>query len=170
MSNISSVKSLKTGLWWLPLSAIVFFLDQWSKQVATDTLKIYDAIEVNSYLNWTLMYNKGMAFSILANQSGWQRWGISAVAIIIVIWLVIWLYKADFKAKFQNIGLSMIIGGALGNTYDRLSLGHVIDFIEAHYNEYYWPAFNVADTFISLGAFFLILDLLFGAKDEAKSG
>lgn len=170
MPNISSSQSLKTGLWWLPLSAVVFFLDQWSKQVATDTLKIYDAIEVNSYLNWTLMHNKGMAFSMLANQSGWQRWGISAVAIIIVIWLLIWLYKADYKAKFQNIGLSMIIGGALGNTYDRLNLGHVIDFIEAHYNEHYWPAFNIADTFISLGAFFLILDLLFGAKDEAKSG
>ena len=167
----SMENSLKTksGLWWLPISAVVFYLDQLTKTMATESLKIYEAVHVNTFLNWTLMHNEGMAFSFLADQSGWQRWVIGFVAIIIVIWLLIWLSKTNFKARFLNLGLVFVIGGALGNIYDRFSLGYVIDFIEAHYNEHYWPAFNVADTAISLGAFFLILDLIFGKKDEDKS-
>jgi signal peptidase II len=158
----------KSGLWWLPVSIIVFLLDQWTKTIATESLKIYEAVVVNDYLNWTLMHNEGMAFSLLADQSGWQRWAISIVAIVIVIWLLFWLRKSEFKAKFLNLGLVFVIGGALGNTYDRLNLGYVIDFIEAHYNDNFWPAFNVADTAISLGAFLLILDIIF-EKNEDKS-
>jgi signal peptidase II len=163
--------SKKSGLWWLPISAIVFYLDQWTKTIATESLEIYEAVVVNNYLNWTLMHNEGMAFSFLADQSGWQRWVISIVAIAIVIWLLIWLKKNKINAKFLNLGLVFVIGGALGNIYDRLSLGYVIDFIEAHYNDSFWPAFNIADTAISIGAFFLILDLIFGEKeaDESKS-
>jgi len=160
---------IKSGVWWLPISALVFYMDQWTKAIATDTLKIHDAVYVNGYLNWTLMHNKGMAFSFLANQSGWQRWGISVVASVIALWLIVWLYKNDFKSKLLNLGLTFVIGGAIGNIYDRLNLGYVIDFIEAHYDEHYWPAFNIADTAISFGAFLLILDLFFGAKDEDKS-
>lgn len=156
----------KSGLWWLPISAIVFVLDQWTKTIATESLKIYEAVVVNDYLNWTLMHNEGMAFSFLADQSGWQRWGISIVAIAIVIWLLIWLKQSVINSKLLNIGLVLVIGGALGNIYDRLMLGYVIDFIEAHYNDNFWPAFNVADSAISLGAFFLILDLIFGDNKE----
>ncbi len=155
----------KSGLWWLPISVVVFLLDQWTKTIATESLKIYEAVVVNDYLNWTLMHNEGMAFSFLADQGGWQRWGISIVAIAIVVWLLIWLKKSEIKAKFLNLGLVFVIGGALGNIYDRLNLGYVIDFIEAHYNDNFWPAFNIADTAISVGAFFLILDLIFGEKD-----
>jgi len=165
MPNVTS----KSGLWWLPISAIVFLLDQWTKTIATESLKMYEAVIVNDYLNWTLMHNKGMACSFLANQSGWQRWGISIVAIVIVVWLLFWLKKSKFSAKFLNIGLVLVIGGALGNIYDRLNLGYVIDFIEAHYNDNFWPAFNVADTAISLGAFFLILDLIWGEKDTDEN-
>ena len=159
----------KSGLWWLPISAIVFLLDQWTKTIATESLKIYEAVVVNDYLNWTLMHNEGMAFSFLADQSGWQRWGISIVAIVIVVWLLFWLKKSHIKDKFLNLGLSLVVGGALGNIYDRISLGYVVDFIEAHYNENFWPAFNVADTAISLGAFFLILDLIWGEKDTNEN-
>ncbi len=163
------VLKTKSGLWWLPISAVVFYLDQLTKAMATESLMIYEAVHVNDFLNWTLMHNEGMAFSFLADQSGWQRWVIGFVAIIIVIWLLIWLSKTSIKAKFLNLGLVFVIGGALGNIYDRFHLGYVIDFIEAHYNEHYWPAFNVADTAISVGAFFLILDLILGEKDEDKS-
>jgi signal peptidase II len=159
----------KSGLWWLWLSALVLILDQWSKTIATQSLKIYDAVVVNEYLNWTLMHNEGMAFSFLADQSGWQRWGISIVAIVIVVWLLFWLKKNPFKNTFLNLGLTLVIGGALGNIYDRINLGYVIDFIEAHYQQHFWPAFNLADSAISLGAFFLILDLIWG-KHENKSG
>ncbi len=165
MPNLSS----KSGLWWLPISAIVFLLDQWTKTIATASLKIYEAVVVNDYLNWTLMHNEGMAFSFLADQSGWQRWGISIVALVIVVWLLFWLKKSEFKAKFLNLGLVFVIGGALGNVYDRLSMGYVVDFIEAHYKNNFWPAFNVADTAISIGAFFLILDLIWGAKETNEN-
>jgi len=159
----------KSGLWWLPVSIVVFLLDQWTKTIATESLKIYEAVVVNDYLNWTLMHNEGMAFSLLADQSGWQRWAISIVAIVIVIWLLFWLRKSEFKAKFLNLGLVFVIGGALGNTYDRLNLGYVIDFIEAHYNDNFWPAFNVADTAISIGAFLLILDIIFEKNEDKPS-
>jgi len=161
--------SKKSGLWWLPISGIIFYLDQWTKIIATESLEMYEAVIVNDYLNWTLMHNEGMAFSILADQSGWQRWVISIIAITIVIWLLVWLKKNVIDAKFLNLGLVCIIGGALGNTYDRLSLGYVIDFIEAHYNDSFWPAFNIADTAISIGAFFLILDLIFGDKETHEN-
>ncbi len=159
----------KSGLWWLPISVVLFLLDQWTKNIATDSLKIYEAVVVNDYLNWTLMHNEGMAFSFLADQSGWQRWGISIVAIVIVTWLLFWLKKSELKEKFLNLGLVFVIGGAIGNIYDRLNLGYVIDFIEVHYEEHFWPAFNVADTAISIGAFFLIIDLIWG-NHEDKSG
>ena len=159
----------KSGLWWLWISAIVFVLDQWTKIIATESLEIYQAVVVNDYLNWTLMHNEGMAFSILADQSGWQRWGISIVAIAIVFWLLAWLKKSNFNEKYLNLGLTFVIGGAIGNTYDRLSLGYVIDFIEAHYKQNYWPAFNIADTAISIGAFLLILDLIWGNHEDKSS-
>jgi len=160
----------KSGLWWLGLSAIVFALDQWTKSIATQSLKLYEAVVVNDYFNWTLMHNKGMAFSLLANQSGWQRWAIGFIAILIVCFLLVWLKKNKISQKLLNIGLVMVIGGALGNIYDRMVLGYVIDFIEVHYNDYYWPSFNVADTAISFGAFFLILDLIINKDDESQSG
>jgi signal peptidase II len=171
MPNLEKNAGIKSGLWWLPISVVIFLLDQWTKTMATESLKIYEAVVVNDYLNWTLMHNEGMAFSILADQSGWQRWAISIVGIVIVIWLLVWLKKNLINAKFLNLGLVFVIGGALGNIYDRLNLGYVIDFIEAHYNDNFWPAFNIADTAISIGAFFLILDLIFGDKeaDENKS-
>ncbi|MCF6288490.1 MAG: signal peptidase II [Proteobacteria bacterium] len=159
-----------SGLWWLPLGIIVFLLDQWTKDIATQSLKMYEAIEVNTYLNWTLLHNKGMAFSLLSEQPGWQRWGISIVATLVVIWLLIWLAQNSLKDKFLNIGLSLVIGGAIGNIYDRVNLGYVVDFIEAHYNEYYWPVFNVADIAISIGAFFLILDLIFSKDNKDNKG
>jgi signal peptidase II len=160
----------KSGLWWLGLSAIVFALDQWTKSIATQSLKLYEAVVVNDYFNWTLMHNKGMAFSLLANQSGWQRWAIGLIAIVIVCILLVWLKKNKISQKLLNLGLVMVIGGALGNIYDRMVLGYVIDFIEVHYNDYFWPSFNVADTAISLGAFFLILDLIINKDDESQSG
>jgi len=168
MPNLAQIKQ-KSGLWWLPLSLVVVLLDQWTKVIASSSLKIYEAVIVNDYLNWTLMHNEGMAFSFLADQSGWQRWGISIVGVIIVVWLLTWLKKNVFSNTYLNLGLTLVIGGALGNIYDRLSMGYVVDFIEAHYNDHFWPAFNLADTAISMGAFFLILDLIWGDKPKDKS-
>lgn len=162
-------KTEKSGLWWLWLSLIVFILDQFTKYIASESLVLYEPEVINGILNWTLMHNRGMAFSLLADQPGWQRWGIGIMAIIIVVVLLFWLRKNLFHDKLVNISLVMLIGGALGNIYDRFALGYVIDFIEVHYNQYYWPAFNIADTAISIGVFLLIIDLIIN-KNEDKPG
>lgn len=167
--TVQTTQSSKSGLRWLWISALVVVLDQWTKSLASASLMLYQPVVVNDYLNWTLMHNEGMAFSLLADQSGWQRWVISVVATVIVVWLLTWLKKNDYRSIFLNIGLCCVIGGALGNIYDRVTLGYVVDFIEAHYQDLYWPAFNIADTAISLGAFFLILDLIWG-KNENQPG
>lgn len=164
-----SMKIFKTGLIWLWVSLAVFLLDQWTKGWASTHLGMYQPQEVTSFLNWTLMHNEGMAFSILADQPGWQRWFISAVAIIIVTWLLHWLYETPSHHRLLNIGLALIVGGAIGNTYDRLLLGYVVDFIEVYYKTFYWPAFNIADIAISCGAFFLILDMFIGENEDNQS-
>ena len=166
-NNINS-SVMQKGVVWLWLSGLVFVLDQWTKSIASASLQMYEANHVNEYLNWTLMHNKGVAFSFLANQSGWQRWFLSVLAIVIVAWLLVWLYQNSKQMKLQNISLALVIGGALGNVCDRLLLGHVIDFIELHYHEHFWPAFNVADSAICLGAVLLIIDAFVNKHENEK--
>ncbi len=148
----------KSGLVWLWISALVFILDQWTKHLASTSLELYVPNKITEFFNLTLMHNKGVAFSLLANQSGWQRYFLSIVAILIVLWLLYWLFKNRYSQKLQNGALVLVIGGALGNVYDRIMLGYVVDFIELHYQGYFWPAFNVADSAICLGAVLLIVD------------
>lgn len=157
----------KTGLLWLWISAVVLILDQWTKYLATASLELYVPNKITSYFNLTLMHNKGVAFSLLADQSGWQRYFLAVIAIVIVLWLLYWLYKNDYSQKLQNVALVFVVGGALGNIWDRVLLGYVVDFIELHYQGYYWPAFNVADSAICFGAFLLIIDA-FKNKEVSK--
>ncbi len=147
-----------TGLKYLWVSFLVLILDQWTKSLASANLDLYVPNKITDFFNLTLMHNEGVAFSLLADQSGWQRYFISVVASLIVIWLLYWLYKNKPSMKLQNTALVLVIGGALGNIWDRVLLGYVVDFVELHYNGYYWPAFNVADSAISLGAVLLIID------------
>lgn len=157
-----------TGLIWLWVSGLVLVLDQWTKSMASAALELYVPNKITELFNLTLMHNKGVAFSFLANQSGWQRYFITVVASSIVIWLLYWLYKNTKAQKLQNVALVLVIGGALGNIWDRVVLGYVVDFIELHYQGYYWPTFNVADSAISIGAVLLIIDA-FKNKDESKT-
>ena len=157
----------KSGLVWLWLSVLVFVIDQWTKNIASTSLELYVPNKITDFFNLTLMHNKGVAFSLLADQSGWQRYFLSIVAILIIIWLLYWLFKNRYSQKLQNVALVLVIGGALGNVYDRIVLGYVVDFIELHYSGYYWPAFNVADSAICVGALLLIIDA-FKNKEGAK--
>ncbi len=152
------MKIKQSGWRYLWLSAVVLLLDQATKYWASLSLELYFPNKITSFFNLTLMHNEGVAFSILADQSGWQRYFIAVVASLIVLWLLYWLRYNRSSLKLQNTALVLVIGGALGNIVDRIWLGYVVDFIELHYNGYYWPAFNVADSAIFLGAVLLIID------------
>lgn len=150
----------RTGLFWLWLSVLVLILDQWTKYLVSGHLEMYVPYKITEFFNLTLMHNTGMAFSLLADQSGWQRYFLGIVAALITVWLVYWLHSNKRKQKLQNLALVLVIGGALGNLWDRVALGYVVDFIEVHYKSYYWPAFNVADAAISIGFVLLIIDAI----------
>jgi signal peptidase II len=154
---------------WLILSLIIILFDQLTKYIAVDIIPLYESIEVLPFFNWTLMYNEGAAFSFLSDQGGWQRWFLIILSSIVTAVLVIWLFRLLHDERSIAISLSLIIGGAVGNLIDRILLGHVVDFIHLHYEGYYWPAFNVADSAITIGVTIMIVDSLFFAqKREAQ--
>ena len=144
---------------WLWTSGLVAVLDQITKTIADSRLDLRVPFEVIPGLNMTLCYNKGAAFSILSNAGGWQRWFLIAVSLIISIVLVFWLRNVDKNRKFLASGLALILGGAVGNLIDRSLFGYVIDFIDVYYKYWHWPAFNIADSAISVGASLLIIDM-----------
>ena len=146
---------------WLWLSLLVFLVDQVSKFYFEDALTLYQQIVViPGYFSWTLAYNTGAAFSFLAGASGWQRWLFALIAIVVSAVLVIWLKRLQPRETWLAAALALVLGGALGNLVDRVLLGHVVDFILVHWqHRWYFPAFNVADAAITLGAILLALDM-----------
>ncbi len=146
---------------WLWLSVLVFVLDQASKLFFENSLSLYQQIVViPDYFSWTLAYNKGAAFSFLASESGWQRWFFAAVAVVVSVVLVVWLKRLKAHETWLALALALVLGGAIGNLFDRVVYGHVIDFILVHWqNRWYFPAFNLADSAITLGAILLALDM-----------
>lgn len=151
---------------WLWLSAAIVALDQITKFYFERALTLYQRIEViPDYFSWTLAYNRGAAFSFLADHSGWQRWLFAAIAIGVSVVLVVWLKRLKPNETWVAVALALVLGGAIGNLYDRVVLGHVVDFILVHWqNRWFFPAFNVADTAITIGAVMLALDMLRGNK------
>lgn len=151
----------QSGIPWLGLSAIVMVLDQWSKQWIVDNYRLFEPHPVLSVLDITRLHNTGAAFSFLAGAGGWQRWFFTGLALVISIAIVRWLRGIDrARQKLLVIGLSLVLGGAVGNVIDRLRYGYVVDFIHAHWGTAYFPAFNVADAAISIGAGLILLDAL----------
>ena len=150
---------------WLLLSALVIALDQLTKHIALALLQPLQPREViPGFLNWTLAFNTGAAFSFLHDAGGWQRWLFSALAIAVCGVLVVWLRRLPRADWRTALPLALVIGGALGNLVDRLRFGHVTDFIEVYHRQWSWPAFNVADSAISVGAVLLIVFGLGGRK------
>jgi signal peptidase II len=142
---------------WLALSVLVVALDQWTKWLAESLLEPYRAVPVAPLLNMTLMYNEGAAFSFLAGAGGWQRWLFAAFALIMTAVLVIWLLRLRTEERAMAAGLSLVAGGAVGNLIDRVSTGRVVDFIDVYVADWHWPAFNVADSAITVGVCLLLL-------------
>lgn len=149
-------------LGWLWLSAGIIALDQLTKWLAESRLSPYEPLKVLPSFNLTLMHNPGAAFSFLADASGWQRWFFMALALAVSVVLVVWLSRLKAGQTRLAAALALILGGAFGNFIDRVLYGHVIDFIELYYDRFYWPAFNVADSAITVGAVLLVVDSLFG--------
>ena len=143
---------------WLWLALIVIVLDQLTKWLASDLLVLHQPLAVMPMFNLTLMHNTGAAFSFLHDAGGWQRWLFTLIAIVVSIVIVAWLKQLKTKDIWQAAGLSMILGGAIGNVIDRLVHGYVVDFLEVYYDIYYWPAFNIADSAITVGVGILIID------------
>lgn len=144
---------------WLGLSAIVIALDLLTKYWVQSVLTYGNHRTITSFFNLVLFHNQGAAFSFLANAGGWQRIFFSAISVIASA-VIIYLLRKHTSQKLFCLGLALILGGALGNLYDRLTLGYVVDFLYFHYHQYYWPAFNVADSSISCGVALLLWDSL----------
>ena len=158
----------KGSLIWLVLSALVIVLDQLTKWVAVSELQLYQQVPIiDDLFSFTLAYNTGAAFSFLADASGWQRWLFAVIADVVSIVLCVWLARLDRSEKLEAIALALILGGAIGNLYDRVIHGKVTDFILVHWQQsWFFPAFNIADSAITVGAALLLFDMFFGRKPE----
>jgi signal peptidase II len=157
--------SLLGGLSWLPIAVLVVILDQMSKSWIVRHFSYGESRALLPVLNINLRYNTGAAFSFLADAAGWQRWFFAGLAVIVGLGIVVWLRRLNARTQWLlALGLSFILAGAMGNLIDRLRLGHVIDFIEAHWKDASFPAFNVADSAITVGAALIILDAWFEGR------
>ena len=135
---------------------LLIALDQITKLLIYGYIKPHDSIVINDFLSLSHVHNYGAAFSFLADQSGWQRYFLSGFSLVASIAIIIWMRRIDAGRLLKLFALSILLAGAIGNLIDRFLLGFVIDFIDLHYQDFYWPVFNVADVLISLGVILLI--------------
>jgi signal peptidase II len=159
MAKSSSGSTLR----WLALSLIILLVDQFTKVLIAGYYHLHDATYVTSFFNVVRAHNTGAAFSFLAGASGWQRWFFTAVGVGAAI-LILWMLMSHAGQKLFSFAMACILGGAIGNVIDRLVHGYVIDFLDFHWHEVHFPAFNVADSAITIGAACLILDELLRVK------
>jgi signal peptidase II len=159
-----------SGLPWLPVTIAVIALDQIVKLWIVAHLALYGTVRLLPVLDITLTYNRGAAFSFLAGASGWQKWLFAGLAVAVAAGIVLWLRRLNGRTqRLLCLSLTLIMGGALGNLIDRLRIGHVIDFILAHWHGVYFPwAFNIADSAITVGATLLLLDALLETRGPKK--
>lgn len=170
MNEVTRIPASASGVRWLWIAAAVVVVDQLTKLWIQGSMEVYETIEVLPVLNIYHTFNPGAAWSFLAQADGWQRWMFSLLAIGVSIGLIVWLRRlATATQALLVTGLVLIVGGAIGNLIDRLYLGHVVDFIQAHWGGWYFPAFNVADSAISIGAGLVIFDSLRESVRERRS-
>ena len=156
------MKTRRNFYLWLLLAASVCVLDQLTKLAILRWVPLYDKIPLNSFINITHHRNEGAAFSFLADAGGWQRWFFSVLAAVVSAVIVVWIYRLRHEGQWVlTAGLSLVLGGAVGNLIDRVRLGFVVDFVQVLIAGWPFPSFNVADAAISVGAAFLIVDALF---------
>ena len=149
--------------------AVIVILDQITKIWADSTVAMYQQIQITGFFNITRAYNYGAAFSFLDNEGGWQRWFFTAISLVVSVVLTGWLYRIPRSDRWLSLAISLILGGAVGNLIDRVWYGYVVDFIQVHWNESYFPSFNIADAAISCGAALLLGLTLFDKSEETSA-
>ncbi len=164
---MSELSQGRDSLRWLWLAFAVVIVDQGSKQLAEQLLTFHEPVAVLPFFNLFLTYNTGAAFSFLRDAGGWQRWLFAALSIGVGVFIVIWLRRIPGKQKWLACALALVLGGAVGNLMDRLfrSDGGVVDFVDIYYGSWHWPAFNVADSAISVGAVMLLVSAIKGGTE-----
>ena len=168
-TEIMEAKIYQKPWFWYLVALVIVALDQTSKHAIEAAFEYGETLVFTSFFNFTLAYNTGAAFSFLADAGGWQRWFFAVIAIGASVLLSVWIARTAQQIPREAFALAFILGGALGNLYDRIVLGHVVDFIVVHYKDNYWPAFNLADSAITLGAAVLIIDMLFTKETSKES-
>lgn len=173
-NNMPNKRTLpeRSGLRFLWLSLFLIVADQLSKQWVVNSFDLYESIQIMPSLNFTYVHNYGAAFSFLSDSGGWQRWFFTAIAVAVSAVLVIWLRRNPMQLWRQNLAFALILAGAIGNVIDRLIFGYVIDFVDVYINNWHWPAFNIADMAITIGAVLMLLEAFFEreqSRDEASS-
>jgi len=144
---------------WLWISLIIFVLDLWTKDLVSSSIVLNDKFPVFPGFNLVLYHNYGAAFSFLSDAGGWQRWFFTIISSVISLLLFAWILRLKRPQLLLAVAISFVLGGALGNLYDRVTLGYVVDFLEFYVLDYYWPAFNVADSAVFIGASLFALDI-----------
>ncbi len=157
-------EQMRKNFSWLWLALIIIVLDQATKWYFSATMQLGDSINLLPGFNWTLAHNYGAAFSFLHDAGGWQRWFFAGIALVVSGGILFWLRSVPANARFLACALVLVLGGALGNLYDRMMLGYVVDFVHVYYGTWHFPAFNIADAGITVGAIMLIIDSLFLEK------
>lgn len=151
---------------WFILATIVFVADQWVKSLVIENILLYEKIKINFFINLTHQQNSGAAFSFLADAGGWQRWFLSILAILVCLYIIFWLTQLEAEKKIcLPYGLALVLGGALGNVFDRLMLGYVTDYFQVLIYGWAFPSFNIADAAISIGAILIIIDAIKNGSD-----
>jgi signal peptidase II len=142
---------------WFSISAIVIVLDLYTKHLILGAFQFGEQLKITSFFDLVRYHNEGAAFGFLNDAGGWQKWFFTAISIVAVI-VITYLIKKNPSQKLFCLGLALVLGGAIGNLYDRITLGYVVDFLNFHIDNYYWPAFNVADSAICVGVAILLID------------
>ena len=143
---------------WLWLSLLAVILDQASKLAIAGSMQLYQSIQIMPYFNLTYVHNTGAAFSFLSEAGGWQRWFFAGLALVISAVIAVWLARLKQHETLLAVALSLVLGGAIGNLIDRLAYGYVIDFLDVYYQTWHWPAFNIADSAITLGVILMLVE------------
>jgi signal peptidase II len=152
---------------WLWLSLLAVILDQGSKLAIAGSMQLYESIQIMPFFKLTYVHNTGAAFSFLSEAGGWQRWFFAGLALVISAVIAVWLTRLNKHETLLAIALALVLGGAVGNLIDRLAYGYVIDFLDVYYDTWHWPAFNIADSAITLGVILMLAESFgFGQSKE----